>query len=366
MALAAKDVFDDRYVIEGLLGEGGMGAVFAAYDTRLRRRVALKVLPTDSREDAEAAERLVREARAVATLDHPNVVAVFDVGRVESTPFIAMELVEGRPLRALIGCSEVTLAAKIRWITDVARALSAAHDKHLVHRDIKPSNVLVRDDGVVKVVDFGVARRVKQEDASDDSATITKEGAIVGTHQYMAPEVLRGEPADERSDQFAWAVLAYELVTGALPWRIGKTTPDVIAAILLQPAAPLDDVAELPSEVEAAILRALSKTPAKRFASMRDVVLALEPHVSSRTSALPKELVTSSRRVRGDETLTKHTVSLPNVAPSRRRAWALAPLLIAGIAVALALREPAPLLATRAIGEPQVVTVTDLPVPTVG
>src|SRR5688500_2795129 len=186
----------DRFRIEEPLGEGGMGRVYRAYDERLDRRVAIKVLVED--EDPEARTRLVREARAAAQLDHPNVVAVYDVGEVEGSPYIAMELVSGRTLRSYVGDASVTPKERVRCLLEVARALGAAHDAGLVHRDVKPENVIIRGDGRVKVLDFGIARR--QRPPGDASAptdhslsTLTADGIKVGTPMYMAPEQIRGD-----------------------------------------------------------------------------------------------------------------------------------------------------------------------------
>src|SRR5262249_4765323 len=148
----------ERYTVEALIGEGGMGHVYRARDTRLERRVALKVI-NDRASSRDAAARLVREARAAAALDHPNAVAIFDVGELDGPPYIVMELVEGRTLRGLIGDSGTRMSARIAHLADVGRALAAAHRRGLVHRDIKPENVMIRDDGMVKVLDFGIARR---------------------------------------------------------------------------------------------------------------------------------------------------------------------------------------------------------------
>jgi serine/threonine-protein kinase len=219
----------DRYVIEAVIGEGGMGRVYRALDPRLGRRVALKVLLAEGTDKvrADAAARMMREARAAAAFNHPNVVAIHDVGEVDGSPYITMELVNGQTLRALLREPASSDAKKLSWLLDVARGLAAAHRAGLVHRDIKPDNVMVTSDGVVKILDFGIARRADSEspDVDIDAPTaaahlpsLTAEGHMVGTPQYMAPEQLRGEPLDGRCDQFAWGVMAWELFTGRSPW----------------------------------------------------------------------------------------------------------------------------------------------------
>jgi serine/threonine protein kinase len=217
-----------HYVIRSLLGQGGMGEVYEAEDVRLGRRVALKLIPKGA--DADASERMMREARAAAGFEHRNVVLVLDVGVVEDEDgqgqtYLAMELVRGRTMRALIRETTIPLGRKLRWLVDVARALAAGHVLGLVHRDIKPDNLMVRDDGVIKVLDFGIAKRAKIVDpsapteASLDIGTLTKEGSIVGTPRYAPPEQLRGETLDGRADQYAWGATAYEVARPTIRWR---------------------------------------------------------------------------------------------------------------------------------------------------
>jgi serine/threonine protein kinase/tetratricopeptide (TPR) repeat protein len=282
----------DRYTVEEMLGEGGMGRVYRALDTKLHRRVALKVLRIDKEGDPahwrDAAARMMREARSAAALDHPNAVSIFDVGENDGTPFIAMELVPGRSLRAFVGDPQVTWQTKLRWLVDVGAALSAAHEAGLVHRDIKPENVIVRDDGRIKVLDFGIARRATSERGEKDDThaqhgvgTLTGKGVIVGTLQYMPPEQLGARPIDGRADQFAWAVTAYELFAGATPWPANVDALATISAVLTQPAPPLGSLApELPAEVVATVMRALAKAPEDRFPTMNDILAAIEPHAA--------------------------------------------------------------------------------------
>ena len=285
--LEPGDLFD-RYEIQAVVGEGGMGRVYRAFDRRLERIVALKVLRRGAG-DTSGAQRMVREARAAAALNHPNAVAVFDVGEHAGTAFIAMELVPGRSLRRVIDeavAVPVPLDVRIRWLGDVAGALAAAHARGLVHRDVKPENVVVRDDGVVKVLDFGIARRVAVPGIPGGGPygdTITQDGTLMGTPLYMAPEQLAGDPIDQRVDQFAWGVLAYELLTGARPW--GSNDVRAIAAILQQPAPPLGERAPgAPPRVEATIHRALEKKPGDRFGSMDELRASLEGELPAPTT----------------------------------------------------------------------------------
>ncbi len=319
-----------RFTIEALLGEGGMGTVYRAVDTRLERRVALKLLrmdtevPADDR--ASGAERLLREARAAATLEHPNAIGIHDVGEIGDTPYIAMELVVGRTLRAYVGDPGVSLASRLEWLTDVARALAAAHARGLVHRDIKPDNVMVREDGKVKVLDFGIASlpRVGATqplpgsggaaggvDAPPWYMTLAR-STLAGTPRYMAPEQLRGEAVDGRANQFAWGVMAYELLSGAPPWRGSNVSLTVLADVLENDPAPLRSAApKVGPAIERIVHRALAKVVEDRFASMDAVVAALEE-------------VSASRRGRGRAV--------------RSASWAAAALVVLAAGAAFAIR----------------------------
>ncbi len=282
--LKSGDTFE-RYTIEAPLGQGGMGCVYRAHDARLGRRVALKVI-ADGQRDEQANERLLREARAAAALDHPNVVSIFDVGEHQGTPFIVMELVSGRTLREAVGDASVPVATCVAQLADVARALGVAHKRGLVHRDIKPENVMVRDDGVVKVLDFGIARRQRASLGPQGEAetpalpTLTIEGIKLGTPVYMSPEQILGEALDGRTDQFAWGVVAYERLAGRLPWRESGDAMAVMASVLTDriDRVPLDQAA-VPRAIQDVILRALEKRPENRFPSMDDVAQALDAAV---------------------------------------------------------------------------------------
>jgi serine/threonine-protein kinase len=303
--------FVGRFLLREPLGQGGMGQVFRAWDPRLERHVAVKVLlstiaqaPGDGGPDAEGGaspggapeglRAVLREARAAAALTHPNVVSVFDVGEITEGPwsgmaYIAMELIEGVSLREHIRRADVDVHTRLAWLDGVARALEAAHEKGLVHRDIKPENVVVRHDGVPKVLDFGIARRTTATGSFSTTAAFamttlsTGASSVRGTPLYMAPEQLRGEPLDGRVDQFAWAVLAYELLTGELPWgRSGDVVTHIARMLSKEP----DDVASrapgVPEAWSRAVKRALSRDANARFASMTELLGAMaEARVSA-------------------------------------------------------------------------------------
>jgi eukaryotic-like serine/threonine-protein kinase len=276
-----------RFIVEHVLGQGGMGIVYQAHDENLGRKIALKVVSTTG--DAEASARVLREARVIAALDHPNAVIIHEGGEINGEPYIAMELVPGQNLRAFVDKPDVPPARKIRWLLDVARVLAAAHGAGIVHRDVKPENVMVRPDGKVKVLDFGIARRsAAPVDAAGPTAkafipTVTSSGGFVGTPMYMAPELLKGKAADGRSDQFSWAVLAYELLEGKAPWEAADAL-GIVATMMSEPPKPMQNAA-VPEEVRTVIMRALSASPAARYGSMDDIVELLQPHAEKESKS---------------------------------------------------------------------------------
>jgi len=312
MRLRSGDQFD-RYTIEELLGEGGMGVVYRATDVKLERKVALKVLrstKSDADTQGRAVARMLREARAAASLSHPNAVSIYDVGEHEGVPYLAMEYIEGTSLRRLIG-GDIPLAARLRWLGDIAKALSAAHRAGLVHRDVKPENIRIRDDGVLKVLDFGIARHLQLTGGEGDRpsrpiSTLSEQSTLIGTPAYMAPEQIRGDPIDGRADQFSWGVLAYELFAGKLPFGAGRDAVGMLASVLTEKEPPLTDAPEV---VAAIVHRTLSKSPDDRFASMNELVeeladasggiVEIEPSPASGLSPLSGPGPTSGPRSTG-------------------------------------------------------------------
>jgi serine/threonine protein kinase len=384
----------DRYVIENLLGEGGMAQVYCARDPRLHRRVALKVLRLDSNREpefsADASNRVLREARAAAALDHPNAVSVFDVGEADGQLFISMELVVGKSLRTFVNDAAVRWEAKLRWMVDAARALGAAHERGLVHRDVKPENIMVRSDGVVKVLDFGIAKRLRVDlHASvplDESRSV--QGGLMGTPFYLSPEQLRGEAVDGRADQFAWGVTTYELLTGHLPWPKGVDGFQLVLAILNDsPASPSRLLPSLPSIVDAVIMKALAKSAQQRFDDMESAATALEAiAISSRRNWGSGAELAATMKTDPAPAMEAADVLTPRLAPvtdepttlpsrmrrprARRRVVTSAALALAGaFAVAFAvvrMSHPAPAEAPRpspSSAEPGPMAITDAPAP---
>lgn len=273
-----------RYEIISLLGSGGMGEVYLAQDNKLGRRVALKLLPPRFTGDSERVRRFQQEARAASALNHPNIITIFEVGETEHTYFIASEYVEGQTLGQRLNDGALDLSEAIEIGIQVAGALSAAHRAGIIHRDIKADNIMLRPDGYVKVLDFGLAKLtetfVSGAGADPEAATrplnATSPGVIMGTVSYMSPEQARGFKVDARSDLFSLGVVTYEMLTGRLPFT-GDSGSDVISAILNQESPPVTRWRrEAPSDLEWIIARMLAKDRNDRFQSADEVVAALK------------------------------------------------------------------------------------------
>ncbi len=270
------------YQVISQLGRGGMGEVYLAEDRRLGRKVALKLLRKEFTRDAERARRFEQEARAASSLNHPNIVTIHEIGQVDSTHYIVTEFVEGETLRQQMTESMLGIDAALDVAAQVASALAAAHAAGIVHRDIKPENVMVRPDGLVKVLDFGLAkltepsRATVETNAPASNQSLTEPGQVMGTPHYMSPEQARGAGVDSRSDIFSFGVMLYELVSGRRPFE-GGTTSDVIAAILQNEPPPLTaDWPETPRELERIVNKALRKERDERYQGVKDLLLDLK------------------------------------------------------------------------------------------
>ena len=257
------------------LGAGGMGVVYRARDEELERDVAIKVLPTASFHDPTARARLLREARTASKLNHPNICTVYEVGEADGQAYIAMELVEGQPLSKRLDGGALPVAEVLRCGLQLANALAHAHQHGVIHRDLKCANVIITPEDRAKVLDFGLAKRLGGESLAEATTQteLTRSGAVVGTLAYMAPEQLRGQPADERSDIWALGVVLYEMAAGARPFK-GQTGFDLSSAILKEAPRPLS--AEVPAELRTVIGRCLEKDPPRRCQSASEARTALE------------------------------------------------------------------------------------------
>jgi eukaryotic-like serine/threonine-protein kinase len=269
-----------NYRIEREIGRGGMGEVFLAQDLRLDRFVALKILPARSIRDQERARRFRQEARAISALNHPNIVTIHEIGNIDSLQFIVTEYIVGKTLREYISERKLGLAQMLDIAVQTANALAAAHQAGIVHRDIKPENIMVRQDGYVKVLDFGLAKLTEQPAISNDSRTFTRPnthpGMIMGTTRYMSPEQARGQDVDARSDIFSFGVLLYELASGRVPFD-GETNSDVIVAILNKEALPLTIQApNAPKEFEWIVSKAIRKNKDERYQTIGEILSDIE------------------------------------------------------------------------------------------
>ena len=269
------------YEILSSLGAGGMGEVYRARDARLDRTVAIKVLPSSFSAEQDRLQRFAQEARAVAALNHPNILSIFDVGEQNGAPYVVCELLEGETLRDCLKRGPLSVRKSIDFALQIARGLSAAHEKGIVHRDLKPENIFLTNDRRVKILDFGLAKLTHPEASSDsaDAPTIqaaTEPGVVMGTVGYMSPEQVRGKPADHRSDVFAFGAILYEMLSGERAFH-GETAADTMSAILKEETPELSERARnVPPGLERIVRHCLEKNPAQRFQSAGDLAFGLE------------------------------------------------------------------------------------------
>ncbi len=262
-----------RFQVLALLGAGGMGKVFLARDTQLDRKLALKLLPGRYTRNPEWLRRFLLEARVISTLNHPNIITIHDIGETDGHHYIATEHIDGETLRELIKPGRIEPIRALEIAVQLAGALDVAHSAGLVHRDVKPENVMVRPDGIVKLLDFGLAKPLKGELLGRSDFTIP--GTLLGTTNYMSPEQARGLAVDGRSDVFSLGVLLHEMLTGALPFS-GATPSDVMAAILERHPLPLSHAFEAPAELERIVGKALRKDRDQRYQTSKDLQLDLK------------------------------------------------------------------------------------------
>jgi serine/threonine-protein kinase len=273
------------YEILAPLGAGGIGEVWRGRDTRLAREVAIKVLPDRLSTDGAAVSRLEREAKAIAALSHPNILAVHDIGQHDGRLYVVMELLDGSSLRERIDVAEIGVPRSLDWALQIAQGLAAAHERGVVHRDLKPENVFITRDGIVKILDFGLALR-SEGLVRSDAKTLTRgtiPGSVVGTIGYLSPEQARGEEADHRSDIFSFGVLLYELLTGRRAFHRANTADMVVAILREEPPPCSASGRAVPPEVEEIVRHCIEKVPSDRFRSARDLAFALK--IAARSSS---------------------------------------------------------------------------------
>ncbi|MGA8072317.1 MAG: protein kinase, partial [Candidatus Acidiferrales bacterium] len=319
------------YEIQSLLGAGGMGEVYRARDTRLQRDVAIKILPNTLAPDAGTLRRFEQEARAVAALNHPNLLTVFDVGAaplgdrggaasgVADSPYIVSELLEGSTLRERLAAGALRERKAVDYAIQIARGLAAAHERGIVHRDLKPANIFVTNDGRVKILDFGLAK-LNQAATADADATLdraTQAGVVLGTVGYMSPEQVRGKPADARSDIFSFGVVLYEMLAGRRAFH-GESAADVMSSILKEDPPELSATnQEISPALDHIVHHCMEKDPQQRFGSVGDIAFQLGEMSGLKSST------------------TLRAVAEPQ-APRRLRPWMFAAAGTAGLVLAVA------------------------------
>jgi eukaryotic-like serine/threonine-protein kinase len=287
-----------HYRIQNQLGSGGMGVVYSAYDTILERKVAIKVMGDRASADQTARAVLLHEARAASSLNHPNICTIHEVGDSDGEAYIVMEQVGGEPLSSVIGPQGLPPDQVVRYGIQIADALAHAHQNGVIHRDLKSTNAMVTPDGRVKVLDFGLAARLRDtelREVTSSTVPLAESQVIVGTLPYLAPELLRGDPAQAQTDTWALGILLYEMASGAQPFQ-GRTGFELTSAILREPPSPLP--ATVPPSLRTVILRCLEKSPDDRYQQARDVRAALEAVELSRPEQLPSPAVSSSSAFR--------------------------------------------------------------------
>jgi serine/threonine-protein kinase len=271
-----------QYQIIEKLGAGGMGEVYKAQDTRLNRFVAMKVLPARMSADPERRRRFLREAQSASALNHPNIITIYDIVSDGDTQYMVVEYVAGKTLLELIPQGGLPVPQVIQYAGQIADALAAAHAAGIIHRDLKPANVMVTNSGLVKLLDFGLAKVVDQTPVQDTGTTATSlqapmtvEGTIMGTVNYMSPEQAEGKPVDARSDIFSCGAVMYEMLTGRSAFR-GSSAISTLSAVLRDEVQPIEQLTpDVPVALERIVLRCLRKDPRERFQSARDVQAAL-------------------------------------------------------------------------------------------
>src|SRR5499427_6827173 len=269
------------YEILAPLGAGGMGEVYRARDERLKRDVAIKVLPSSFASDTERLRRFEQEAQAAGALNHPNITAVHDLGSHDGAPYIVTELLEGETLRARLSGGAINVRKATDYAVQIAKGLAAAHEKGIIHRDLKPENLFLTNDGRVKILDFGLAKLTQPESASGPQTNLptaagTEPGVVMGTLGYMSPEQVKGKSADQRSDLFAFGAILYEMLSGQRAFHRDSAAETMSAILREEPPDLSATNKSVQPGLERIVRHCLEKNPEERFYSMRDVAFDLE------------------------------------------------------------------------------------------
>jgi serine/threonine protein kinase/TolB-like protein/Tfp pilus assembly protein PilF len=327
-----------NYQVVRLIGEGGMGQVYLAQDGRLRRNVALKVLPPHLTRHFHALHRFEQEARAASALNHPNIITIFEFGEAGGMHFIASEFVEGETLRKRLAGGAIPMLTALDIASQVASALAAAHANGITHRDIKPENIVIRPDGFVKLLDFGIAKLTEKDSVDPPSATLTGAGMVLGTLKYMSPEQARGVKVDGRSDIFSLGAVLYEMITGKEPFE-GETSSDVIAEILKSDPSPLTGpAASACPELQAIVSKAMFKDREGRYQTAAQLSqdlqqlkkdIEFQSHAKQRSGETPASAADQIPRITGDDRRAPARSLVSRALHSWRAGIALAALVIA-------------------------------------
>ncbi|HMC29652.1 MAG TPA: protein kinase, partial [Candidatus Angelobacter sp.] len=313
------------YEIAAAIGAGGMGEVYRARDTRLGRDVAVKVLPAALSSDADRLRRFEQEARATATLNHPNILAVFDIGSSSGAPFVVSELLEGSTLRERLRGGALPVRKAIEIAVQIAHGLAAAHEKGILHRDLKPENLFLTRDGRAKILDFGLAKLTEPESRMQSMATAesgTDAGTVLGTLGYMSPEQVRGLAVDSRSDIFSFGAILYEMLSGKRAFH-GATSADTISAILKEdPPDLVETNRNVSPALERIVRHCLEKNPEQRFHSASDLAFDLESvSATSGTAIAQSKASKPARSLRAPALATLFFFALAAAFLLGRRAW---------------------------------------------
>ena len=296
-----------HYEIRSQIGAGGMGEVYLAFDTQLDRTVALKILPAEIARDAQRVRRFIQEAKAASALNHPHIITIHEVGESDSVYFIATEFIDGVTLRESIKSTRLQIEKIIDIAIQAVSALTAAHQVNIIHRDIKPENIMLRPDGYVKLLDFGLAKLTERRVTDPEGSTLvnTAEGIVLGTISYMSPEQSRGLEVDARTDIWSMGVVLYEMVAGRTPFK-GATLSDVIAGVLDQEPPPLARYStDLPAELERIIKKALAKDQTERYQTAKDLLIDLKNLKQEVGLGKAKASISSVRQIPGRNGVTK-------------------------------------------------------------
>src|SRR5436190_14529559 len=312
-----------RYEIHSQIGAGGMGEVYRAYDPKMNREIAIKILPAAFSADKERLARFEQEAQAAGSLNHPNILAIYHIDTHDGSPYIVAELLEGETLRERMGGMALAQRRAIGYGLEIANGLAAAHAKGIVHRDLKPDNIFITKDERVKLLDFGIAKLI-QADVSQSQTDIptrrvnTGPGIVIGTAGYMSPEQARGQAVDHRSDIFSFGSILYEMLSGRRAFH-GESAADTMSAILKEDPPELSQTNQnVAPALERVVDHCLEKNPQGRFQSARDLAFALEA-------------------LSGSTSVSSQTVTVPAVAPPWFGNPALTGWIVAGIAILLAI-----------------------------